>query len=68
MVKITIDGTEIESREGVSILQAADDAEIYIPRICSHPDLPPVDPESLDSWDKIYRGSVAVAKSDANGR
>ncbi len=68
MVKITIDGTEIESREGLSILQAADDTEIYIPRICSHPDLPPVDPESLDSWDKIYRGSESVANTDANGR
>ncbi|VGO14544.1 NAD-reducing hydrogenase HoxS subunit gamma [Pontiella desulfatans] len=41
-VKITIDGKEIEARLGQTILEAADDAGIYIPRLCSHPDLKPI--------------------------
>ncbi|MCK4721496.1 (2Fe-2S)-binding protein, partial [bacterium] len=45
MIKLTIDGIEIEADENTTILEAADAAGIYIPRICSHPDLPSVDPE-----------------------
>ncbi len=37
---ITIDNIEIQSREGISVLEAADQAGIYIPRLCFHPDLP----------------------------
>jgi [NiFe] hydrogenase diaphorase moiety small subunit len=40
-VKIVIDGVEIEAKKGQSIIQAADAAGIYIPRLCYHPDLPP---------------------------
>lgn len=39
---ITIDGKEIQAREGETILEAADHAGIYIPRLCSHPDLKPI--------------------------
>jgi len=42
MVKITIDGKEIDARAGQTILEAADEAGIYIPRLCSHPDLKPI--------------------------
>ena len=38
-MKITIDGKEIEAREGQSILEAALEADIFIPHLCSHPDL-----------------------------
>lgn len=38
-VKILIDGREIEAKEGGSVLTAALDAGIYIPHLCSHPDL-----------------------------
>lgn len=38
-MKITIDGREIEAREGQSILNAALDAGVFIPHLCSHPDL-----------------------------
>jgi len=68
MVRITIDGIEIDAVAGATILQAADEAEIYIPRICSHPDLPPVDPEKLESSPTVYRGSESVQTSDINGR
>lgn len=38
-MKITIDGKEIEAREGQSVLEAALEAGIFIPHLCSHPDL-----------------------------
>ncbi len=38
---ITIDGQQVPCREGMTILAAADEAGIYIPRMCHHPDLPP---------------------------
>ena len=41
-VKITIDGKEIEAGAGQTILEAADAAGIYIPRLCAHPDLKPI--------------------------
>jgi len=68
MVKISIDGNEIEVKDGMTILQAADDAEIYIPRICSHPDLPHVDPEQLESSHSIFHGSLEIKNADENGR
>ncbi len=40
MVKLYIDGREIEAVEGQSVLDAALAADIYIPHLCSHPDLP----------------------------
>lgn len=39
-VKLTINGREVESDAGATILQAAGSAGIYIPVLCSHPDLP----------------------------
>ena len=40
MVKLHIDGREIEAQEGQSVLEAALAADIYIPHLCTHPDLP----------------------------
>jgi [NiFe] hydrogenase diaphorase moiety small subunit len=37
----TIDGVKIEGKPGQTILQAADDAGIYIPRLCAHKELRP---------------------------
>ena len=37
---ITIDGRIVSCTEGMSVLEAAAAAEIYIPRLCHHPDLP----------------------------
>ena len=42
MVKITVDGREIEATHGQTIMEAADEAGIYIPRLCAHPDLKPI--------------------------
>ena len=38
-MKITIDGKEIEAKESQSLLDAALEAGIFIPHLCSHPDL-----------------------------
>ena len=40
-IKLTIDGVAVEARAGQSVLSAALEAGIYIPHLCSHPDLTP---------------------------
>jgi [NiFe] hydrogenase diaphorase moiety small subunit len=40
-VEFTIDGTEVRARRGQTILEAADQAGIYIPRLCAHRKLQP---------------------------
>ncbi len=55
MVTLNIDEIEITVPEGTTILDAAQQESIYIPRICSHPDLPPVD--ILKPAEAIYRYS-----------
>lgn len=39
-MRLTINGQAVEAREGSSVLTAALDAGIFIPHLCSHPDLP----------------------------
>jgi NADPH-dependent glutamate synthase beta subunit-like oxidoreductase/ferredoxin len=41
-IKITVDGKEIETTSGTSVLDACLGAGIYIPHICTHPDLRPI--------------------------
>jgi len=41
-MKITINGKIIESKPEATVLEAAFSADIYIPNLCYHPDLPPV--------------------------
>jgi formate dehydrogenase beta subunit len=40
-ITLTIDGKNVEVEKGVTVLQAAQRAGIYIPTLCYHPDLPP---------------------------
>ena len=54
-VTLTIDGTTIEAQAGQTIVDAADQAGIYIPRLCHKPDLKPF-------------GSCRVCTVIANGR
>lgn len=42
MVKLTIDGKEIEVQEGATILEAAKAGGIYIPTLCFHENLLPI--------------------------
>ena len=40
-IYLTIDGTEVQTEKGSTVLQAALSAGIYIPTLCYHPDLLP---------------------------
>jgi NADPH-dependent glutamate synthase beta subunit-like oxidoreductase len=55
-VSFTLNGTEISVAKGTSILKAAQTSGIYIPRLCTHPDLPPS--QGLKPVEFIYRGDV----------
>ena len=39
VIKIEVDGQEIETRPGAMLIEATDSAGIYIPRFCYHKDL-----------------------------
>ena len=41
-IKLNVDGHDIETEKGKSILDASLDAGIYIPHLCHHPDLSPI--------------------------
>jgi formate dehydrogenase beta subunit len=41
MITLTIDGKSVTVEKGVTVLRAAQQAGIYIPTLCYHPDLPP---------------------------
>jgi len=40
MIKLTINGLPVEVKEGTNILSAAQKAQVKIPALCYHPDLP----------------------------
>jgi len=40
-ITLTINGQEVEARKGMTVLEAAEAAGIYIPTLCSDPDLEP---------------------------
>jgi NADPH-dependent glutamate synthase beta subunit-like oxidoreductase len=40
-LSLTIDGQQVQVSAGTTLLEAARKADIYIPRLCYHPDLPP---------------------------
>ena len=55
MATLIIDEVEVTVPEGTTILKAAQQAAIYIPQICFHPDLPPV--KQLKPAEVVYRGN-----------
>lgn len=66
MITITIDDQEISVSAGTTILQAAEGAGIYIPHICFHPDLPPVDHQQ--PADAVYREGKRINNKRPNLR
>ncbi len=40
LITLTVDGGEVRVPEGATLLEAAREVGIYIPALCSHPDLP----------------------------
>lgn len=57
-VTLFINGTKVDAARGKSILEAARKAEIYIPSLCYHPDLPPS--RRTKAINHVYRGSEKV--------
>ena len=54
MVSITLNGNKCEAEDGATILAAATANGIYVPSLCSHPDLPPF--KDLPLAERIFRG------------
>ncbi len=63
MVHLSLDNKEITVPTGSTILQAAHSAEIYIPALCSHPELPLFHEIELSEF--IYQGSKKIV-NDSN--
>jgi hypothetical protein len=40
-IKLKIDGQDVTARSGMTVMEAANQAGIYIPKLCNHPDLAP---------------------------
>ena len=62
-VRIKIDGREVSVRPGSSVLAAAREAGIYIPALCSHPDLPNI--EATKPSDFVFRGNEMLGNGTA---
>ncbi len=60
-IGLTIDGIEVRVEKGTTVLQAAQSAGIYIPSLCSHPDLP--SSREVEPAEFIYRGTE-LTKND----
>ncbi len=59
MVNITLNGSAYQAEEGATILAAAAANGIYIPSLCSHPDLPPF--KDLPLASQVFRGNTCYA-------
>ncbi|KPV64856.1 MAG: Sulfide dehydrogenase subunit alpha precursor [Candidatus Bathyarchaeota archaeon BA1] len=57
-ISVFINDVGVEVVEGSSILEAARKADVYIPSLCYHPDLPP--PPMAKATHMVYRGSEQV--------
>lgn len=57
-VSITIDGRNVQSPEGRTVLQAVREAGMYLPALCSHPSLPASSPP--DTLANVYRGREMI--------
>ena len=59
VVNIKINGFAIQAQKGLTVLEAAHSAGIYIPSLCAHPDLEP-GPQPKPSVDYVYMGGVRI--------
>ncbi|MHA2243505.1 MAG: FAD-dependent oxidoreductase [Candidatus Hodarchaeales archaeon] len=55
-ISITINDTRINVKKGTTILEAAQTSGIYIPRLCTHPDLTPS--QDMKPVESVFRGDV----------
>ena len=57
-VKLTIDDKPVSAPEDATILEAARLADIYIPTLCHHPDLPPA--KGKTPAEAVYHGQDKI--------
>jgi len=62
MIRLTIDDREVTAEAAASILDAARAAEIYIPALCTHPELACA--EALTGVSFVYRGTERTESDD----
>ena len=55
IVSISINGTKVDAKKGSTILEASQNAGIYIPSLCAHPDLPPL--VGLKPTEEVFQGN-----------
>ncbi|MBI2303971.1 MAG: FAD-dependent oxidoreductase [Chloroflexi bacterium] len=63
MLSLTIDGISVEASPGLTLLEAAQRGQVYIPRLCHHPDLP--SPQTARAVSLVYRGGEGVIGDDS---
>ncbi|MFX1317762.1 MAG: FAD-dependent oxidoreductase [Promethearchaeota archaeon] len=64
MVKLTINGIEAEVDAGSNLLIAAESVDVYIPRLCYHPDLP--SGVGTKTTGNVFRGSQEIKNIGEN--
>ncbi|MFX0178928.1 MAG: FAD-dependent oxidoreductase [Candidatus Hodarchaeota archaeon] len=62
-ISITINGTKIDVKKGITILEASQNAGIYIPSLCAHPDLPPLVGTKPNEY--IFQGNTRYDNEDS---
>ena len=62
-ISITIDGKKIDAKKGSTILEASLSAGIYIPSLCSHPDLPTL--VGLKPTDYVFQGKKKIENDNS---
>ncbi|MEW6456234.1 MAG: FAD-dependent oxidoreductase [Acidobacteriota bacterium] len=62
-ITIKINDIEIETREGITVLQAAYEANLYIPCLCFHPDF--TTHGDLKPNDRVYRGEECIENDNS---
>jgi len=64
-VSLYIDGQPLEVAAGTTILEAAGNLDIYIPRLCHHPDLPPA--QGSQSARIVFQGDREIENALPEG-
>jgi formate dehydrogenase beta subunit len=60
-INLTIDGQQVRVPAGTTILEAAASIDIYIPRLCYHPDLPPA--QGSEAVGTIFQGERKISNA-----
>lgn len=61
-VLININNIQVKAKKGITVLEAAQNADIYVPRLCSHPDLPPSLGKKPTEF--VFRGQTQIKNAD----